>query len=88
MVGIAAVIIGKGKKKIAGADVVGVSVVVFLAMIITSVFFLGGVYSIQKGISDSGELLSKEHIVVGCILYIIGIFVQLIFTISNKKENK
>jgi len=87
LVGLFAVGALDGKDRVAGLALMALSPLVLVLMCVTSALYIGGVYSLQQGIVE-GEVASQQHVIVGCVLYGIGVLFQLLSksSTSTKKD--
>jgi hypothetical protein len=67
---------GSGTDRVAGLSLLAGSPVILLLLLLIPGLFLGGVYCVDNGI-QSGEIVNQNHVVVGGILYGLGILVLL-----------
>lgn len=77
---------GNSDEKLAGIAAVVLSPLLLFFMTLTSILFLGGVYACDSGIQN-GEIVNQNHLVMGCILYFLGVLIQLRRT-STTSSNK
>ena len=88
LVGIGGMASKDGKDKTIGATILIASPVVFVMMALGSVLFIGSIICLQRGISDTGELVSQKHAIAGAVIYGIGIFLQLVGRVSGSTSKK
>lgn len=74
--------VGDSNEKLAGITAVVLSPLLLIMMSITSILFLGGVYALDSGIQN-GEIVNQNHVVVGAILYFLGV----LFNVGNKSSS-
>jgi hypothetical protein len=76
---------GDKKTKAAGLAVLAGSPIVFLLLLFVPGLFLGGVYCLDSGI-QGGEVVNQNHVIVGGILYGLGILLRLASRGSSKSN--
>lgn len=75
-------VVGDSNEKIAGVTAVVLSPLLLFAMSITSILFLSGVYALDSGIQN-GEIVNQNHVILGAILYFLGV----LFNIGNRSSS-
>ena len=76
---------GDGAKKAGGIALVLSSPLIMFLILLRPALFLGGVYAIDSGI-ESGEMINQSHLIIGCVLYGIGLLMQLNNNSSKSKD--
>jgi hypothetical protein len=77
---------GNRDEKFAGIAAVVLSPLLLFIMAISSVLFIGGVYSLDSGIQD-GQIINQSRVVVGSILYFLGTMFQMKVKLNSKNND-
>ena len=65
----------RSEEKAMGLAMILGSPFILVFMALSSALFLGGVYAIDSGL-QGGEVVNQRHLVIGCVLYGIGVLTQ------------
>lgn len=69
-------VVGDREEKMAGIAALVVSPLLLFIIMISSVLFIGGVYSLDSGIQD-GQIINQNRVIVGAILYFLAMMAQM-----------
>jgi hypothetical protein len=73
------------ENKALGIGLVAASPVIMFFICLIPALFLGGVYAIDSGI-QGGEIVNQSHVIVGSVLYGLGVLLRLSSRNSSSKD--